>query len=503
LLLLPSLAAVALYSWYAIWLPISVDASVFLYTAQGLVDHQAPYLTSWDNKGPLLYILNAAGLLLAGGSPRGAYLLEAGLLAAALLLCVRSWSEQVGHLIASGTGLLLVVTYAIWSNFGLRSETWLFPFQLVTYTFVMRDVRADGSYDGRKPLVLALLVGAVTSLALLMRVNNAAGLAAVAAYLVLVPGRKRRARLFGVMLGSLALILPTLVYLQSQGAIHAFWEQSILYNVQYASGMPLLNRARHFGLFLSELVQAPLWAALVLFAGLAFGRRPASVRVGLLSTLLAIEMVGQLVSGRPYTSYWLVYLPSMAVLVIALASQADLGHCKLSVRRGMFLVALIAPSVLGGAMRVATELRKAHATGYANPASPQARTASYLRSRASSEDKVLVLGYEMSVLVAAGLRSPTTMAYVVPLFSANAEQRARIGADYRSQLRSIPPRFIVETWRDQRHVCRQSSSRPEWERQTGLSGLCAWVTASYTPQAQIGHFRIWAPRLEQPVRAAQ
>ena len=41
------------------------DSSMMLYVGKGILEGDIPYLDRWDNKGPLQYLLNAAGSALA------------------------------------------------------------------------------------------------------------------------------------------------------------------------------------------------------------------------------------------------------------------------------------------------------------------------------------------------------------------------------------------------------------------------------------------------------
>ena len=43
------------------------DSGVFIYTGKQVLDGKIPYLDVWDHKGPLLYYINAFGLLLGRG----------------------------------------------------------------------------------------------------------------------------------------------------------------------------------------------------------------------------------------------------------------------------------------------------------------------------------------------------------------------------------------------------------------------------------------------------
>ncbi len=71
--------------WFAVHNPINFiphsDSSVYLYIGQHLLKGAVPYRDTFDNKGPLLYLVNALGLTLGAGSFWGVYVLEYSLLA--------------------------------------------------------------------------------------------------------------------------------------------------------------------------------------------------------------------------------------------------------------------------------------------------------------------------------------------------------------------------------------------------------------------------------------
>lgn len=52
------------------------DNGVFLYAGQRLLAGDTPYVDFWDHKGPLIFYVNALGLLLGAGSRWGVWLLE-------------------------------------------------------------------------------------------------------------------------------------------------------------------------------------------------------------------------------------------------------------------------------------------------------------------------------------------------------------------------------------------------------------------------------------------
>ena len=92
--------------WFAHHNPImgftpGTDDSVYLYIGQQMLKGAAPYRDVFDNKGPLLYSLNALGLVLGAGSFWGVYVLEYCLLAVSTVLTYLLLKVRIGWLVAA------------------------------------------------------------------------------------------------------------------------------------------------------------------------------------------------------------------------------------------------------------------------------------------------------------------------------------------------------------------------------------------------------------------
>src|SRR3989304_9694630 len=72
------------------------DSGVFLYTGSRLLQGETPYLDVWDHKGPLIYFVNAVGVLLDPGGERGIWLLEGAALLVSGWLCYRALRRTLG-----------------------------------------------------------------------------------------------------------------------------------------------------------------------------------------------------------------------------------------------------------------------------------------------------------------------------------------------------------------------------------------------------------------------
>jgi hypothetical protein len=64
----------------------SRDSGVFLYAGWRILSGELPYRDIWDHKPPLIYYLNALGLVVSGGSRWGVWCIEFILLFTAALL---------------------------------------------------------------------------------------------------------------------------------------------------------------------------------------------------------------------------------------------------------------------------------------------------------------------------------------------------------------------------------------------------------------------------------
>ena len=65
------------------------DSAVFIYSGQLILDGRTPYIDVWDHKGPLVYLANAFGLALTDNGLWGIWIVQIGVLLAAVFLAYR------------------------------------------------------------------------------------------------------------------------------------------------------------------------------------------------------------------------------------------------------------------------------------------------------------------------------------------------------------------------------------------------------------------------------
>jgi hypothetical protein len=471
---------------------ISRDSGVFLYTGMAVSRGGMPYVDSWDHKGPLLAALEAVAWRLGGGV-LGAPLLEALALFVGLAVAGVLWARWIGGW-ASVAVVVLGLSYLAVFEGGNFTETWLFPVQLVAYSLAAHTALMYGrDAPARVSVLLGSVTGLALSVALFTRVNNAAGLLALAVVGVVV---LRRRLLFGAtVLGVVAVIGGALtLWLLAGHAFRAAIDQYVRYNLFYAGGATVGERIDGFAALTQLLLSSSIvLAALgVLGAWLVGVLRSESLPRGEVFTVVlfvgvgVIDTLSEVASGRPYPHYLIVALPGIAVT--AVIASARVVSAARGVRtpgaRRLRLVAIVvafAVTVAGSGATAAQGVRWISESGVFVAGSYQAQIVDRVEAETNPYDRVLVHGAETWILAASGRFSPTSITYSLPV----EQGYGGLAAQYRAEIEAVPPALIVESpiACGISTACAPSSAHFE--------GLAPWVAASYDLEGDIAGFRFW------------
>ena len=113
------------------------DSGFFFYVGSRLLKGDLLYQTVWDDKPPIIFLINAFGLWISGGSRWGVWILElTGILAAiwmAFTILKKSFSRTAATLgIISGLSILLITLHG-----GNYTEEYAIPFQFACIFFLI------------------------------------------------------------------------------------------------------------------------------------------------------------------------------------------------------------------------------------------------------------------------------------------------------------------------------------------------------------------------------
>ena len=242
--------------------PTGTDSVVFLYIGRIILNGGMPYRDAFDHKGPLVYLLDAAGL--AVGGVFGVWLLELLFLTVSTIFAYKTARFFAAPPIALFTTVVAILWYTARcdSNF---CETWSVPFLLTSLYFWIRYLKS-GCQIGKtatftvglcfagvlllKPNLTALWMLFCLTVAAVSIRRAAAGKEPDGA----VPRGGRalgflcsRVALF--LLGAAALLLPVLGWLWKNGAwndfIAQYWDFNRIY-CQVGFDQKLITFARCF-----------------------------------------------------------------------------------------------------------------------------------------------------------------------------------------------------------------------------------------------------------------
>ena len=205
-----------------------VDSSVYVTIGQGITRGFLPYKDFVDNKGPLIYLFNAAGLRLGGFT--GIWILELLLMCISVLFAYKTalfFGDRLKALL--GTAFSFIVLNAFFTvNAG--TEEYSLPFLMISlYIFTKYFFSQKQEVSFRELIVL----GICFTSAVMIRLNMFPLWAGFCTVIFLETIIKRRFSLLGkyilgFSLGIAIISVPLFLYLKLNGIMDMFIEQVIL-----------------------------------------------------------------------------------------------------------------------------------------------------------------------------------------------------------------------------------------------------------------------------------
>ncbi len=436
------------------------DAGVFLYAAQLLLDGGLPYRDVWDHKPPLIYLFDALGLLLGGGSPLGVWALQALAFAAAAVASQRTMARAFGTRAALfGTIAWLLAAPRIFLADGYFSnfvQMFLAPLQFAAITLYLGEER-ERTRTWRTPAI-----GVTAGLAALLTPAGLGVWLAIGTHMIATRVVRGSYGPLGLRLGLLALgaALPLAMAGAALGLAGVWgeaWDQAVRYNANYSGTVTVAGRlnALVFGVLLlgsgGFIVVALAGAAIALRERTSLPRASDARRLASVALLaLPFEVFLGSASGRHHGYYWLAALPALGILC---------GHAAFAFER--HIVPRLAPRVRRSAATVSTlAIVVGLAALAARPVPLMARVAAstedgvnaaasrYVAEATRPGDTVFIWGSRAAVLFSADRKSPTRYIYqYAPLWTRGYDSVRHVNA-LAAELAERPPARVIDASRD-------------------------------------------------------
>ena len=487
--------------------PWRYDTSIFAYEG-ALVRHGAmPYVAFWDHKGPLIYLLNAAGLAISGGHLWGIWLVGLMTIWLAAALGYRAMRDAFGAPAALIGLVFFCVALGGFETGTNTTEEYALPLAWASALVLVRWAKSQ-----RGTMAVGLALGVVGALAFLLRGNLAGAAAAAVLTIALELSRERRLAALaqlaaGGFVGAAIAGAPIVGWLARGGALRAFWDQAITYNLAYTQA-DFTQRALSAvaGVWLATATAPLLLPAAGLVAcarRLHRSRARDQSRLMMMYALIwvVIELLLASISGRPYDHYFVMLVPPMSLLTAALVAELrSLSPATALLHRRVRAPAIVATLFALVMLRplVADLVLRARTTGLvpSRDSSQVVHAADYVRTHSAPDDRLLVWGLSGGLYFLAQRPPATRYLFAFPLLTRTYGDS--VAPDFLRELRRAPPALIVDAsvadesapplsrWDPDWHFPRLSWYAPYRTMTPSLRPFYDFVAQNYTAIALVG-----------------
>ena len=424
----------------------SEDAAVFFYIARRILEGGLPYRDVWDHKPPGVYVMDAAGLALAG--ELGVWIVQLAFLAAAALLGLRALAPFGARPALFGSLAWLVAAPRLFLADGTQTtyvELFAVPLQFASYALFASEIARP------RATWRSAAIGALAGLSFLFKPTLIGSALAAAIVLVFARRGSSTASLGAMLAAGGGVLALAVVPFAAAGALGEAVDQVARYNAVYAAFASPADRlaAVAGGLRLT----APSGLSVIAVGAWLYAlgtRRTAPPVLALALVALPIELFFAS-AGRGYHYYFLAWLPAMSVLAAFAASEVERRFDRRTAR-AVIVVATIAMSVRP-AMLV-TRLAAEGDDGLVRAA------AAYISDATRSTETVLVWGSRVEPLVLAERLAPTRYVYQYAALETRGYATPARVDELTSELARRPPVLIIDASRD-------SFVTPPLDRATG------------------------------------
>jgi 4-amino-4-deoxy-L-arabinose transferase-like glycosyltransferase len=403
----------------------SRDSGVFLYVGWRLLNGDVPYRDVWDHKPPLIYFVDALGLLFTPQSLWGVWILQFLFLFLTVLLLYKALEKAFGLIPAlAGTVILTSGLLTILEQ-GNVTEEYALVFQALCFFLFL------GAQKNNYPLRTTFWIGLCGGFAFYFKQTTIGVWLAYGLLLTWIRISQKKSPLADLLAllagwGILSVILASIF--ASQNALSDYWSESFLYNFAYINKHEGYSRlipvfVKGF-IFLDQGAVLPLavggWLAGLVYAGVhrksILKRVPHLILLALINFPLEVALIT--VSGRSILHYYLTPLPVMAALSGILVYVSGDLSAKIQIQK--VSPAQIKNSVSVIALAVILFLQVNQVVNYPADISEMAQNSyapviDYVASHTNPNDRVLIIGAESVVNFLARREAPTRYVYQYPL----------------------------------------------------------------------------------------
>jgi hypothetical protein len=428
----------------------SRDSGVFLYVGWRFLNGDTLYRDVWDHKPPLIYFVDALGIILSPGSLWGVWLLQFLFVFFTLFFVYKLLDREFGIYAALAGSIVLTSGLLTIVEKGNVTEEYALVFQALCFWLLIKTCRKDF------PLRDSFWIGVLGGFAFNFKQTTIGIWITYTLFLLVIRLIQKRLPVKDLLSLLIGWLVPSIVlslYLAGQGAFADFWEQAFLYNFVYIGKHEGIRRLipvfiKGFAYLRNGWV---LYLALLGWsAGLAYAWlkrrdlfRQAHPLILIALVNLPIEVFFITISGRSILHYYLTPLPVMAILVGALAYTLPflVGEVLRTESQKVLrwtpgiMLAVILLGQIGQVTYYPSYVRVLRDNDYAP-------VIEYVSDNTNEGDRILLIGAESVVNFLARREAPTRYVYQYPLALLG---RRPMFEEYFNQILENKPVLIIDT----------------------------------------------------------
>jgi hypothetical protein len=298
------------------------DQGVYLYTGQQVLDGSIPYRDVWDHKGPLIYYINALGLLMTD-STWGIWFLEIVFLFFAAVFGFLAMRMGFDPATAFSSTILWLVSFPRVMDHGNSVEEFSLPFQFAAIYFYLRSEKSVKGYWNE------FIAGVMAAMVFCLRPNNIGVNIAIGLVLIGIaifsPKERTRTlkRIAAMALGGVLVLGVIGIYFASQKSLGALLDAVFTYNYHYSKLEALSWETVTKGFdvleFIIPLAAAGLAGLIICLFGYSKSENKETEQINarfalFILIVIPIQIYFSVLSGRKYLHYYIAWLPVLALL---------------------------------------------------------------------------------------------------------------------------------------------------------------------------------------------
>ena len=418
------------------------DSGVFLYGAWMMLQRQTLYVDVWDHKPPLIFIINAIGLIIGNGSRYGVWFIEFALLLVSLILLY----QILLRITDRSTGLLVCILY-LFGYFYLLSggnltEEYALPIQF-TIIFLFDKLLKEGA-----KFQVWVIFGLLTGISILIKPTTIGISISFIAYYTVTKIIKPRSwkRIISLLVCLISFLLPLTILFTIYALNHQLpelYDALISYNLIYTNkDIISYLKSFNYGIFSISQVHLGTLAFLGLFVGFVkIASNSASENYKRIFYIFAInlpiEIIFSILPGRLYLHYFATILPSIAILSGLFINYLieNLPRINIKVKEGVSLIIIIIAFLNFPLLIEKLSSYSATSLSSANQ---------FLISNTNDKDTILFWGANSVDNFLIKRASPTKYVYLLPLYTKGYANKALIEG-FITEILQKKPKFIINT----------------------------------------------------------